>query len=96
MLRGLTTNFFADDLTEASAWYTEVFGVEPYFVRPVEGPPAYIEYRIGDYLHEFGLLHSRYARHDVAHGPAGAVVDPFGNVLGLMYNPHYLEILAGR
>jgi predicted enzyme related to lactoylglutathione lyase len=25
-----------------------------------------------------------------------AVVDPFGNVLGVMYNPHYLEILAGR
>jgi predicted enzyme related to lactoylglutathione lyase len=24
-----------------------------------------------------------------------AVVDPFGNVLGVMYNPHYLEILTG-
>jgi predicted enzyme related to lactoylglutathione lyase len=23
-----------------------------------------------------------------------SVVDPFGNVLGIMYNPHYLEILA--
>jgi predicted enzyme related to lactoylglutathione lyase len=23
-----------------------------------------------------------------------AVVDPFGNVLGIMYNPHYVEILA--
>jgi predicted enzyme related to lactoylglutathione lyase len=23
-----------------------------------------------------------------------AVVDPFGNVLGIMYNPHYLEMLA--
>jgi predicted enzyme related to lactoylglutathione lyase len=23
-----------------------------------------------------------------------AVVDPFGNVLGVMYNPHYLDILA--
>lgn len=22
-----------------------------------------------------------------------AVVDPFGNILGIMYNPHYLEIL---
>ena len=21
-------------------------------------------------------------------------VDPFGNILGIMYNPHYLEILA--
>jgi predicted enzyme related to lactoylglutathione lyase len=25
-----------------------------------------------------------------------AVVDPFGNVLGLMRNPHYLEMLARR
>src|SRR5215472_13752122 len=24
-----------------------------------------------------------------------SVVDPFGNVLGVMYNPHYLEVLAG-
>ena len=23
-----------------------------------------------------------------------SVVDPFGNILGIMYNPHYLEILA--
>jgi predicted enzyme related to lactoylglutathione lyase len=23
-----------------------------------------------------------------------AVVDPFGNILGIMYNPHYLEMLA--
>jgi predicted enzyme related to lactoylglutathione lyase len=23
-----------------------------------------------------------------------SVVDPFGNILGVMYNPHYLEILA--
>jgi predicted enzyme related to lactoylglutathione lyase len=32
------------------------------------------------------------------HGPEGfvtaAVVDPFGNVLGVMYNPHYLDVLA--
>ena len=24
-----------------------------------------------------------------------SVVDPFGNVLGIMSNPHYLEVLAG-
>jgi hypothetical protein len=31
-------------------------------------------------------------------GPAGfvkaAVVDPFGNVSGVMYNPHYLDVLS--
>ena len=25
-----------------------------------------------------------------------SVVDPFGNVLGVMYNQHYLDILAKR
>jgi predicted enzyme related to lactoylglutathione lyase len=25
-----------------------------------------------------------------------AVVDPFGNILGIMYNPHYLEILRAK
>ena len=25
-----------------------------------------------------------------------SVVDPFGNILGIMYNPHYLEVLAMR
>jgi hypothetical protein len=50
------------------------------FAREVEGEPAYIEWRIGEYQHEFGLLHS--------------VVDPFGNVLGVMVNQHYLDVLA--
>ncbi|MER7701684.1 VOC family protein [Kitasatospora sp. NPDC097605] len=32
------------------------------------------------------------------YGPfrAGAVRDPFGNLLGVMHNPHYLDVLAGR
>ncbi|WP_354644385.1 VOC family protein [Kitasatospora camelliae] len=32
------------------------------------------------------------------YGPfrAGAVLDPFGNILGVMHNPHYLEVLAAR
>jgi hypothetical protein len=25
-----------------------------------------------------------------------AVVDPFGNILGVMYNPHYVDILGAR
>ncbi|MFD7442887.1 VOC family protein [Streptomyces sp. NPDC059909] len=27
---------------------------------------------------------------------AGAVLDPFGNILGVMHNPHYLEVLNER
>ena len=135
MLRGLTTiNFFADDLPAARDWYTELLGVEPYFARPSEGTPAYVEFRIGDYQHELGILDSRFAPHGrsdqaggtliywavddvqasfdrllalgatayekpVERGPGfvtASVVDPFGNVLGVMYNQHYLEVLGSQ
>ena len=135
MLRGLTTvSYYADDVPGAVRWYSELLGVEPYFVRPVEGPPAYVEFRIGDYQHELGILDSRYAAHgrseqaggavifwavdDVAasverlvsmgatvhekpveRGPGfitASVIDPFGNILGVMYNQHYLDVLAAR
>jgi predicted enzyme related to lactoylglutathione lyase len=34
---------------------------------------------------------------DRGHGFLTAtVVDPFGNLLGVMYNPHYVEILAAK
>jgi predicted enzyme related to lactoylglutathione lyase len=132
MLRGLSTvSFFADDLVAARAWYSELLGVDPYFVRPEAGPPAYLEFRIGDYQHELGIIDSRYAPHNASTTPAGAVifwhvddlqetyarllamgakeneapvergpgfvtasvVDPFGNILGIMYNQHYLDVL---
>ena len=128
MLRGLTTvSFWADDLAAARAWYTELLGVEAYFERP-----GYVEFRIGDYQHELGLIDRAYSPADAAKEPGGAivywhvddlagtvekllamgaaqyqpqrehgpgfvtasVVDPFGNVLGVMTNAHYLEILG--
>ncbi len=132
MLRGLTTiNFFTDDLSAARDWYTELLGVEPYFVREIEGVPAYIEFRIGDYQHELGFIDRRFAPpgqqpggtmtywavDDVQaafarllslgatvhqevreQGPGfvtASVVDPFGNVLGVMYNQHYGDVLEG-
>jgi predicted enzyme related to lactoylglutathione lyase len=135
MLRGLSTvNLFADDVPAAQRWYTEVLGIEPYFVREIEGTPAYVEFRIGDYQHELGIVDSRFAVHGrsgraggavvywhvddvqagfarlvdlgatvhekpIERGPGfvtASVVDPFGNVLGVMYNRHYLEILGSR
>lgn len=135
MLRGLSTvSFFADDVPAATRFYTELLGIEPYFVRPVERPPAYVEFRLGDLRHELGIIDSRYAAHPTGPDPAGAVVywhvddvaatyehllamgakpheppldrgegfitatvvDPFGNLLGIMFNPHYLRMLAAR
>ncbi len=129
ILRGFATvSFFAADHESARKWYTEVLGIEPYYVMP-----GYIEFRLGDYQHELGIIDSKYAPNNdtSATGPTGAViywhvddvnstldyllskgakqldapqdrgegfitasvVDPFGNILGIMYNPHYLEIL---
>jgi catechol 2,3-dioxygenase-like lactoylglutathione lyase family enzyme len=74
MLRGLTTvTFFADDLTAAQRWYTEVLGIEPYLSRSVDGTPAYIEFRIGDYQHELGFIDSRFAPHGRSGKAGGAV-----------------------
>jgi predicted enzyme related to lactoylglutathione lyase len=132
MMRGLTTvNFYADDLSAARHWYVELLGVEPYFVREIDGAPAYIEFRIGDYQHELGFIDRRFAppgqrsggtmtywavddvqaafdrllalgataHQDVREqGPGfvtASVVDPFGNVLGVMYNQHYLDVVGG-
>lgn len=135
MLRGLTTvTYFADDVPAAVRWYAEVAGTEPYFVRPEEGPPAYVEFRLGDLQHELGILDRRYApsatapagggvvaywavddarasfdrllslgatahQEPIERGPGyvtASVVDPFGNVLGVMANQHYVDMVEKR
>jgi predicted enzyme related to lactoylglutathione lyase len=135
MLRGLSTiSFFADDLTAAQRWYTELLGIEPYFTRSVQDALAYVEFRIGDYQHELGIIDARFAPRGHASSACGAVaywhvddvpatfdrliargatvlepvvergpgfvtasvVDPFGNILGVMFNQHYLDVLGAR
>ena len=137
-LRGFATmNIWADDPEAAAAWYADLLGIEPYFRRPgPDGQTAYVEFRVGDYQHELGIIDSRHrppAPTGGLGGPVGAimhwhvddleatvqrladmgatelqpvtphgdsgfvtasVVDPFGNVLGVMTNPHYLDVLA--
>ncbi|SDD07509.1 VOC family protein [Glycomyces harbinensis] len=131
MIRGLSTiTYFAEDLEAAKAWYTELLGLPPYF----EVADGYIEFRVGDYLHELGIVKGSWAPHDMGAAPGGEIanwhvddldaaiermtalgaeeyepktvrgpgfvtasfVDPFGNVFGLMYNQHYLDVLAAR
>lgn len=55
-----TINVYADDVAAAVAWYTETFDVEPYFVRDLDGLPAYVEFRIGDRETEFGIIARRF------------------------------------
>jgi len=134
MLRGLATiSLWADDVKAARAWYSELLGIAPYFERPDAENPAYIEFRLGDYQHELGIIDRKYAPPGAAIGPGGviaywhvddvagtlqqltamgateyeplthrgdagfitaSVVDPFGNILGIMNNPHYLQVLG--
>jgi predicted enzyme related to lactoylglutathione lyase len=136
MLRGMCTlTLFADDLPAATRWYTELLGIEPYFRSENVGKgPGYVEFRIGDYQHELGIIDRRFAPSGLAASGCGAVcnwhvdnieeklqrlldmgaklaegitergpgfitasvIDPFGNVLGIMHNQHYLDILKGR
>jgi len=133
MLRGLANvSLFADDVAAAREWYSELLGIESYFARPSAEAPAYVEFRVGDYQHELGIIDRSYAPRSRTHDGGGeivywhvddvqgsfdrllsmgatehepptergegfvtaSVVDPFGNVLGVMFNPHYLEILG--
>src|SRR5262245_50247716 len=136
MLRGMSTlNLWAEDLAAATRWYTQLLGVAPYFTSEAAGRgPGYVEFRIGDYQHELGIIDRRFAPRELAVGAGGvivywhvddvaaslerlvslgakqlqpvtergpgfvtaSVIDPFGNVLGIMYNRHYLEILGKR
>lgn len=132
-LRGVATiSFWAEDVDASMRWYTELLGIEPYFVRPESGTPEYIEFRIGDFEHELGIIDRKYAPASTSKNSGGvivywhvddieavleklkatgakeyeplvprgegfitaSVVDPFGNILGIMHNPHYLEILG--
>jgi predicted enzyme related to lactoylglutathione lyase len=131
-LRGLATiSFFADDVKAARKWYSELLGIEPYFERPDANNPAYVEFRIGDYEHELGIIDRKFEPKGVKKDTGGvvafwqvdnveamleklkamgateyepliqreagfvtaSVVDPFGNILGIMHNPHYLKML---
>jgi catechol 2,3-dioxygenase-like lactoylglutathione lyase family enzyme len=62
MLRGFAqVNYFADDVAAAKQWYTEVFGIEPYFERSAGHQRAYVEFRVGNHQHEVGIIDSRFS-----------------------------------
>jgi predicted enzyme related to lactoylglutathione lyase len=117
-LLGLRTNIYkVTDLAKAKAWYSKLFGIEPYFDEPF-----YVGFNVGGF--ELGLdpdvsdqkpgaggsvtywgvpsmdeamaslkkngakIHSD-AR-EVGEGiKVASLEDPFGNVVGLIENPHF-------
>lgn len=144
-LRGFATlNIWADDVPATASWYAEFLEVDPYFTRRgSDGAPVYVEFRVGDYQAELGIVDKRFAPAGVKESdtaapsalPLGSImywhvddldstvaralslgavmyepitrrgdvgfvtaslIDPAGNILGLMNNPHYLDILGDR
>ncbi|MGM0874826.1 MAG: VOC family protein [Bacillota bacterium] len=107
-LRGLTTvSFWTDDLAAAKKWYAELLGIEPYFERPGYAEFRLGDYQhelglrhVDDVTATFKKLLSMGAKEYEAPTERGegfitaSVVDPFGNILGIMYNQHYLEVLG--
>lgn len=127
-------NIWADDVPAIAAWYEKFLDIEPFFEQQgPDGTPVYVEFRIGDYQAELGIVDRRFAPEGAAVQAAGSimywhvddlegavarllalgasehapvtprgdagvvtasVVDPAGNIIGLMTNPHYLEILG--
>lgn len=128
-LKGLAqVNIPVDDVVAARDWYADFLGVEPYFQRPDEDAPAYVEFRVGDRQDELGIIDKSYVptgstsvggaivRWHVEDVPetharllglgakvyepiveredgfvTSSVLDPFGNILGLIHSPHYVE-----
>jgi predicted enzyme related to lactoylglutathione lyase len=117
MLQGLRTAVYkVADLDKAKKWYSEMFGIEPYFDEPF-----YVGFNVGGY--ELGLdpdmagvtigtspgvywgvadaraaleqLKAKGAKvHEDAHEVGDGIVvasvfDPFGNVVGIIQNPHF-------
>lgn len=112
-----TTVYMVNDLPKAIEWYTQAFGIAPYF-----NEPFYVGFNIAGY--ELGLqpnstppsekhdniytywgvdnAHESYNTllelgatpleepHDVGDDIiVAAVKDPWGNALGIIYNPHF-------
>ena len=70
--------------------------------KPDKAGGAIVYWHVDDIRAAFGrLLALGAAAHEepVERGPGfvtASVIDPFGNVLGVMYNQHYVDVLASR
>lgn len=81
ILRGMATiNYFATDHEAAKRWYSELLGVDL---------PAALQRLVSMGAKEHQPIIDRGGQGFVT----ASVVDPFGNILGIMTNPHYQAAL---
>ena len=70
--------------------------------RPGQAGGAIVYWHVDDVQASFGrLLALGATAHEepIERGPGfvtASVIDPFGNLLGMMYNQHYVDVLAAR
>ncbi len=117
-LQGLRTVVYGvPDIDEATKWYAQALGVEPYIAesfyvgfnvggyelaldpaRPVaqpEGSGVMVYWGVDNVEDELSRLLELGARphtpfQDVGGGiQVGSVLDPYGNAIGLIFNPHF-------
>lgn len=116
MILGLRTVIYhVPDLARAKAWYSDAFGVKPYFDEPFyvgfniggyelgldpngksPGPGGSVPYwgvpKIDEAMQRFARAGATFvvAAHDVGDGiKVATVADPFGNLIGIIENPHF-------
>lgn len=87
MLKGLRTVIYrAGDLSKAKTWYAAVLGIEPYFAESF-----YVGFNVGGF--ELGLDPGATPHRQIQDVGGGirvaSVIDPFGNILGVIENPHF-------
>ena len=117
MLGLRTTIYKVGDITKAKSWYTQAFGIEPYFDEPyyvgfsirgfelglmpeetptTEKTESVVSYwGVEDIQKEYSRLLSigatEYEKPYNVGGElmTGTLKDPFGNIIGLIYNPYF-------
>ena len=76
---GLRTCIYkVGDIEKAKLWYAMAFGIEPYWDEPY-----YVGFNVGGY--ELGLLPGEHPSTEKTE----SVKDPWGNVIGLIFNPAF-------
>jgi predicted enzyme related to lactoylglutathione lyase len=115
--KGLRTCIYrVSDIRKATAWYSNVLGIDPYFNEPFyvgftvggyelglhpeestepKGPSVLTYWGVDDVHHVYSQLLSEGASEfekpeEVGGGiVVAAVKDPWGNIFGIIHNPHF-------
>src|SRR6266550_1120954 len=98
-----TVIYHVPDLKRAKEWYSSAFGVKPYFDEPfyvgfniggfelgLDPDPKSVKPGPGGSVAYWGVATVKSPIQDVGEGiRVATIADPFGNLIGLIENPHF-------